>query len=322
MTDTDQTEDISFPWVEKYRPKRVEDVIGAEHLIEKMNEYIKNKSIPHLLFVSGPGQGKTTVAKILADEICGKDQYLYINASDRNNIETIRNDVVSYCGTVGFGNGLKIIILDESDGLTPQAQKSLRNVMEEYAKSTRFILTANYGNKLIEAIHSRCQAYEFYGANKTQVMARLNSILKSENIKYGTPPEGVTLKDFAKSQLTQLVDQYYPDIRLTINTLQKFSKGGLFKYDPSLTKDSFKNQFIELLKKKDVRTIRETLLTGVVDYPSLYKAIFYGIKELTTDKEKTMTIMILASDGLLNHSTHLDSEMNFVATLLQICRVL
>lgn len=319
---TEENKDLSYPWVEKYRPQKIADVIGAEHLVAKMDEYVKSKSIPHLLFTSGPGQGKTTVAKILANEICGKDEYLYINASDRNNIETIRSDVVSYCGTAGFTDEIKIIILDEADGLTPQAQKSLRNVMEEFSKKSRFILTANYSNKLIEALHSRTQLFEFQGASKKQIIQRLIQILKAEKVNFGKPPEGVDLKTFAIEQLNQLVDQFYPDVRSIINNLQKFSKEGLFKYDPTLTKDGIRNQFIEMLKKKDIRTIREQLLTGIVDYPSLYKAVFYGIKELTSDKEKTMTIMILASDGLLNHSTHLDSEMNFVATLLQICRVL
>ena len=119
-----ENDDVNYPWVEEFRPKRIEDVIGAEHLVGKMNEFIAAKSIPHLFFVSSPGTGKTTVAKILGNEICGKDNYLYINASDRNNIETIRSDVVSYCGTMGFGdNGVKIVILDEADGLTPQAQR-------------------------------------------------------------------------------------------------------------------------------------------------------------------------------------------------------
>lgn len=314
--------DLSYPWVEKYRPQKVADVIGAEHLVSKMDEYVKSKSIPHLLFTSGPGQGKTTVAKILANEICGKDEYLYINASDRNNIDTIRTDVVNYCGTAGFTDAIKIIVLDEADGLTPQAQKSLRNVIEEFSKKSRFILTANYSNKLIEAIHSRCQHFEFQGASKKQIIQRLIQILKAEKVTFSKPPEGVELKTFAIEQLTQLVDQAYPDVRSIINNLQKFSKAGTFKYDPSATNDGLKKQFIEMLKKKDIRSIREQLLTGVVDYPSLYKAIFYDIKELSQDKEKVINIMIIASDGLLNHSTHLDSEMNLVATLLQICRVL
>jgi replication factor C small subunit len=163
---SEEEKDLNFPWVEEFRPTKPEDVIGAEHLTDKVNEYLKAKSFPNLLLAGDAGTGKTTIAKILAHTVSGKQNTLYINASDRNNIDTIRTDVVNFCATVGFEQTIKTIILDECDGLLPQSQKALRSVMEEYTASTRFILTCNYINKIIEPIKSRCTKFDFLWRQK------------------------------------------------------------------------------------------------------------------------------------------------------------
>lgn len=309
--------DTSFPWVEEFRPHRIEDVIGAEHLIEKMNVYIKDKSCPHLLFGGTAGVGKTTIAKILANEISGKGNYLYINASDRNNVDTIRVDISNFCSVIGFSDALKIIILDESDGLTPQAQKSLRAVMEEYAKSSRFILTCNYDNKIIDAIKSRCQSFEFRNASKAAILKRCAQILMKK---------GVTVLDSNKKlipeiqkDLEDLVKRSYPDIRSTINNLQKFTKGDVFKFDNSALKDETSDLLVECIKEKNIKKIREEILTGGnVDYVSLYNTIYSKVKVIASSPENASAILILTADYMYKHSFHLNPEINFVACILEI----
>lgn len=305
------TDDSSFPWVEEFRPNKVEDVIGAEHLVGKMNEYISGKSIPHLLFCGGPGTGKTTVAKILANNISGKNQYLYINASDRNNIETIRTDVVNYCGTTGFDDNVKILILDEADGLTPQAQMALRPVMETYAKNCRFILTCNYGTKIIKALRSRCQEFTFEGASPTQIAKKCVEILKAKK---------VPVDESAVNDIKSIVKSSYPDIRSIINKLQQFTNGTSFKYID--VKTDMKKELIKLLKEGKIKDIRENILSTTVDYLSLYDAIFRSAKELSNDVDKISGIMIHTADYMYKHNTHPDAEINFVAYMLEIANTL
>lgn len=317
MENTEIIDDLSFPWVEEFRPNKIEDVIGAEHLIEKMNEYIKEKSCPHLLFDGTAGVGKTTIAKILANNIAGKGNYLYINASDRNNIDTIRVDISNFCSVIGFNDNLKIIILDESDGLTPQAQKSLRAVMEEFAKTSRFILTCNYGNKIIDAIHSRCQRFEFRNASKGAIFKRCAEILVKK---------GVTILDSNKKikpeiqkDLQELVKKFYPDIRSTINNLQKFTHGDTFKFDLSSVKDETSDLLIQYIKEGSIKKIREEILTGGnVDYTTLYNTIYSRVKEISDDFDKCSAILILTADYMYKHSFHLNPEINFVACILEI----
>lgn len=314
---SETTNDIAYPWVEEFRPKKLEDVVGNEHLIGKLKEFVENKSISNLMFLGEPGTGKTTIAKILANDICGTG-YLYINASDRNNIDTVRNDITNYCATSGFSENIKVAILDECDGMTPSAQRSLRAVMEEYAKNTRFILTGNYSSKLIDAIKSRCQQFEFCGAKKEDICKRLAYIWKEKKIKVRAGQDSKDVLDSIK----RIVNDTYPDLRSAINMLQKFTTNGVFFYDETTRKDSYKEELIKCIKEKNIKKIRETILNGLVDYPTLYDTIYNNIKEITDDKEKISSIIVVTADAMWKHSTHLNPEMNFVAYLIQVNQVL
>ena len=305
-------DDTSYPWVEEYRPSKIEDVIGAEDLVEKMNEYISTKSIPHLLFLGTAGTGKTTIAKILATEIAGEDGYLYINASDERGMDIIRNKVQDFCSVASFAD-LKVIILDEADGLTIDAQKILRAVTEQYAKTCRFILTANYETKLVEPVRSRCQMFKFRGASKNQIAKRCLQILKEKNVSIN--------KNF-KEDIGTLVKTYYPDIRSTINNLQRCCNNGTFSFSESGAQKKLIQLFLQYLKDCSVRKIREEVLSFGIDYDSLYNAVYENIKEITTNADKAGEIIVTLANYQYQNITHANRELNFVACLIEIIQTL
>lgn len=259
-----------------------------------------------------PGTGKSSIAKILAKNICGENNYLNINASERNNIDTIRTDVINYCSISAFNDNIKIIILDEFDGMTIQAQRSLKAVMEDYAQNTRFILTSNSENRIIEPIQSRCQKYQFNGANKVNIAKKCFEILNKKKIKPKTNKEDMI------EGVKGIVNSCYPDIRLTINTLQKFSVNNEFFYNESLKNESVKTTLIEYIKNGKIKSIREEILTTTVDYKLLYDIIFDNTKEITENQEKIGGIILIVSEYMYRHPTHLNSEINFVACLIEI----
>ena len=202
--------DFSNIWVEKYRPKKLDDFVISEENKSIITSFIQKNEIPNLLFTGTPGIGKTSLAKILVNDIL-KCQYLYINASDENGIDTIRTKVTNFAQTKSIDGKIKVIILDETDGLSLDGQRALRNTMEEYSKITRFILTANYKHKIITALQSRCQSIDLVPP-LTLVAKRCLFILKAEKID---------IVESDKIKVAQLVKSFYPDLRKCINELQK-----------------------------------------------------------------------------------------------------
>lgn len=302
------TRDI--PWVEKYRPQQIEDVISDADSIIKFKEIISTKKIPHLLFCGKAGIGKTTVAKIIAKSVTS--EVMYINASDERSIDVIRNKVKNFCATVSF-SGIKVVILDEFDGMTPQAMEMLRNVMEEYITNCAFILTCNYERKVIVPIKSRCQIFTFTSVNdqqsKINIIKRCYHILKEEGIKAPN----------VKEDLCKLVGKYYPDIRRTINMMQMMTMNGQFKYQETPDETvTIGNRIIELIKSNDIQTIRKEIMSKNVDYEGLYTVIFERAAEIHPDK--VLSIMVIVGEYEYRHSLAINQEIQFITCLITICR--
>jgi replication factor C small subunit len=259
------------------------------------------------MFVGKPGLGKTSLAKIIAKSVI-KCQYLYINASDENGIDAIRTKVVSFSQTKSIDGRIKIIILDECDGLTQDAQKALRNVMEEFHKVTRFILTANFGHKIINALTSRCQKFDIQ-ISKSQFTEHLATILTKESIQ------------FESSQIESITEQYYPDLRLAINELQKNSRSGVLQVNNSKQNIALvKGILINVLSKKDCTIIRrhvienEEVFNG--DYPGLLRQLFNFINEFEFDEKVKRKMLVTIADHLYKSAFVMDQEINFYACLL------
>jgi replication factor C small subunit len=293
-----------IPWVERYRPKTLEDVIGDEDMLAKFREYIEQKDAPHLLFVGSPGVGKTTCAKIIARAIT--QEVMVINSSEKRGIDTLRNDIVNFCSTMTWDeSGIKIIILDEVDNMTYDTMQALRGVMEEYMESARFFLTGNHAGKIPDAIESRCQKFDFKNISKNDVAKRCKQILDAE---------GVTAVNFVRD-VKYIINQYYPDIRSVVGGLAKFTVGGVFKVDPTKLSSTNHDLLIQLLKEKDWKKIRSQIC-GTDTYDSLFKVIFDRAEELS--EEKAAFIMIHAAEGMKAQADMADLEVNFMATVLKI----
>ena len=298
-------------WTEKYRPSGVDTYLGNEHLLEKVSMYLESGDLPHLLLYGKAGTGKTTLAKILVKNI--ECDYLYINASDENNVDTVRTKVKQFASTIGFKD-FKIIILDECDYITPNAQAALRNLMETFSKHCRFILTCNYVERIIDPIQSRCQSFQIIPPSKVQVAKHLHNILVKENI-IGSPED-----------IKVLVESTYPDIRRVINSAQRNVVKGRLKLDTSsIIQNDYKLKLLKILetqnKKNAFNEIRQLLADNkITDYADLFRLLYdevdgYGKGHLAE------CILIIARYEL-SDSQVVDKEINVMAMLIELLGVI
>jgi len=300
-------------WVEQFRPKELKDYIGNPQIVDTFSSYIEKQDIPHILLHSTkPGTGKTTAAKLLASKI--QSDVLYINASYENKVETVREKIVSFASTIGF-NGLKIVILDEADYITGSGLAALRNVMEQFSRSTRFILTCNYIERLIEPVVSRCQVFEIIPPDKIQIAEKLASILQTENITFN-------IKD-----VVRIVKQTYPDIRKAIGTCQQYSSNGALKL-PETVKNhyTYVEDIISILTKKDrnaYTSIRKLITnSGSTSFEVLYKSLFDELETYCKDTSKQGLVVLVIHDYVYKDSMCIDKELNAVALIVKLLELL
>jgi DNA polymerase III delta prime subunit len=299
-------------WVEKYRPQTLADYVGNETIKETIQQYLDTNDIPHLLFYGKAGTGKTTLAKLIVNTI--KCDFMIINASDENNVDTVRNKVKNFASSVGFA-GFKVVILDEFDYMTPNAQAILRNLMETFSKHCRFILTCNYVEKVIDPIQSRCQTFQIVPPTKKDVAVQISKILQSEGVKF-------EIKD-----LVPIIDAGYPDIRKIINTCQLNSIKGELKVDvQNLLENDYKMKILEILKSKDDKRnkymkLRQALVDSrATDFTELYTLLYDKVEEYA--EGKTANVILELSDGQRNAFLSIDKEIPTAATLIKILNII
>lgn len=299
-------------WVEQYRPRVLENYVGNEHLKEKVSDYLQIGDVPHLLFFGKAGTGKTTLAKLIVNSI--NCDHIIINASDENNVDTVRNKVKNFASTIGFKD-MKIIILDEFDYMTPNAQAILRNLMETFSKHCRFILTCNYVEKVIDPIQSRCQTFQIIPPTKKDVAVQVSKILTKEGVR------------FEPKDLVPIIDAGYPDIRKIINTCQLNSSKGILKLDTNAVVGSdIKSKVVEILKSNDTgsnkwKTIRQVIADGrIQDFTEFYTYLHEHVEDYSNGNDANVILVLAESqhkDALV-----VDKEITFTACIIQIVSII
>lgn len=289
-------------WTEKYRSQTLDQYIGNDELKTTIQSWITKNDIPHLLLYGKAGTGKTTLAKLITQNI--NCDMMYINASDENGIDTIRDKVKSFASTSTF-QPLKVVILDESDYLTINAQASLRNIIETFSAKTRFILTCNYVERIIEPLQSRCQAFKIETLSKPSIARHLAGILDTENIEY------------KPSELAGIINPYYPDIRKIINVTQQHTIDGKLVITKIDTKFDI-TDVVKLIQGKDAfKSVRQYLVdNNISDFEPMYRALYDEL-----GKDNGLITMTLA-DYQFKHATVVDKEINFMACIASIINII
>ena len=300
-------------WVEKYRPNTLKDyVVRDEAQRQQIAAWIKEGAIPHLLLSGAPGVGKTTLAKILFNEL-KVDGYdvLEINASRENSVDTVRDKIINFVQIMPFG-AFKYVLLDEADYITPNGQAALRGVMETYHTSARFILTCNYPNRIIPALHSRCQGFHIETIDKNEFTARVATILIEEKIEQDIE----TLDTYVKAT--------YPDLRKCINMVQMNTRDG--RLVPPAKGDSHQQDYrlkmVELFKAGKINEARK-MLCGKLraeEMEDVYRWLYDNV-ELFGDDEKQDQAVLIIKQGLVDHTLVVDPEINLAATLIRLARL-
>ena len=301
-------------WTELYRPRQVEDyVFQNPEQKEQVNKWISQGKIPHLLFSGSPGTGKTTLAKLLIHKLGVQDHdILEINASRERGIDTIRNTIVKFSSTMPFGD-FKVILMDEADYLTPDAQASMRGVMEEYAETARFILTCNYPNKIIPALHSRCQGFHINNLDQTEFTARVATILMQENV------------EFELDILDTFVKATYPDLRKCLNLVQQSVTNNTL-LPPSTTNAStqdYKLAAVELMKSKKTREARKLICSQIRadEIDDFFRWCYSNLELFSKTETGQDKAIIIIKNALVGHALMSDTEISVAAMLAELSQI-
>jgi DNA polymerase III delta prime subunit len=299
-----------YLFVEKYRPKTVEDTILPERIKSGFREFVSKKNIPNLILSGGPGVGKTTIARAMLEEL-GCD-YMIINGSLDGNIDTLRTQIKDFASSMSIVGGRKYVILDEADYLTSATQPALRNFMEEFSANCGFILTCNFKHKIIEPLHSRCSTVEFVFTKQerldlaAQYYKRIRAILETEKIV------------FDKAAVAEVVKKYFPDFRKTLNELQKYSVSG--KIDSGILTD-FETvqlkQLVSMMKEKNFTGIRKWSVEAEYDDTTLYRKLYDASANYFT-ANSIPTLVLILSKYMYQSAFAADKEINTMACLAEI----
>jgi len=300
-------------WVEKYRPVSIKDYVwidkDTKHMVET---WVKDQYIPHLLLAGNAGAGKTTLAKVLVNEL-GVDpsEFMHINASRDNGVDFLRNKIANFCSTMANGP-FKVVLLDEADYITPPAQGILRGMLEQYHEGVRFILTCNYPNKIIPALHSRLQTITFRTLDETQFTRRLAEILVGEGVEL----DAETLQTYVKT--------CYPDLRKAINTVQMRSTSGRLESPKQEDAESdYKIAMVDLFRQGRIKEARQLIIKQISleEYQDMYRFMYRNLDFWGNDVDTQDEALLLIRKGLVNHGLVADPEINLSATFVELERL-
>ena len=308
-----------FVWVEKSRPSNIDECILPENIKKSCQEFVKNKEIPNLLFTGSAGVGKTTVARALCEQL-GSD-YILINGSEESGIDVLRNKIKNFASTTSLSGGSKVVILDEADYLNPQStQPALRGFIEEFSSNCRFILTANFANRIISPLHSRCSVVEFKIPKvelpkvATEFATRLQGILEKEQVGYN------------KDILNSLIGKYFPDWRRILNECQRYGMSGTIDIG-ILTdySDAHLNVLYTLLKNKEFTKMRQWVVDNLDNDPTLLYRKIYNSLVNSMKPESIPDAVLIIADYSYKSAFVADQEINLVSCLTELmlkCEIL
>jgi replication factor C small subunit len=313
MTINDQLINV---WVEKYRPTKLVDMVLSDSLRAFVEECKRKEEIPNMLLVGNAGTGKTTLAKVIINEILDA-QYLYINASEKNGIDEVRTSILSFAQTKSLDGKIKVIFMDEFDNFTEAGQRALRNVMEEYAGNTRFILTGNYLHRIIQPIQSRCQVFTDFTPPIGEYAKRIKYILQQEKIAVGAGQV---------ERIKEVIRFYYPDLRRIINYIQRSVIANTLLIQDTISNEEFAQEILDkALNKEDLMFIRKFVIeseqTFGNDYPKLMKDLFNAVYKSSIAEDKKRLALLQVSEYLYRSALVMDQEINFFSCLIALVQL-
>ena len=313
MTINDQLMNV---WVEKYRPTKLVDMVLSDSLRAFVEECKRKEEIPNMLLVGNAGTGKTTLAKVIINEILDA-QYLYINASEKNGIDEVRTSILSFAQTKSLDGKIKVIFLDEFDNFTDAGQRALRNVMEEYAGNTRFILTGNYLHRIIQPIQSRCQIFTDFTPPIGEYAKRIKYILQQEK---------VTIEAGQVDRIKEVIRYYYPDLRRIINYIQRSVINSKLVLQDVINNEGFAEDILNKIEdKEDLMSIRKFVIESEQsfgnDYPKLMKDLFNIVAKSSLKEDKKRLALLQVSEYLYRSALVMDQEINMFSCIISLSQL-